>query len=186
MSKRGVTKWSLLPILALLCGGTAAAQGTGGTISGQVADSSTPRPLGGVEGFVVVNGTPTTKGARTTEAGRYTISDVPAGSVTLRARLVGYAPKNQVVAVSDGQTATADFSLAQRLTVLDQVVVTGTGGAVERRSVGNVIESINANEVIQQSGAGSVEQLIDSRTPGVIVIEAKGQVDPSNMVTSTT
>src|SRR5262245_48513783 len=101
MSKRGVTKWSLLPIIALLCGGTAAAQGSRGTISGQVTDSSAQRPLNGVEVFVVVNGTPTAKGARTTEGGRYTISDVPAGSVTLRARFVGYAPKDQVVAVSD-------------------------------------------------------------------------------------
>jgi TonB-linked SusC/RagA family outer membrane protein len=176
MSNRGVTKWSLLPIIALLCGGTAAAQGSRGTISGQVTDSSAQRPLGGVEVFVVVNGTPTTKGARTAEGGRYTISDVPAGSVTLRARFVGYAAKDQVVAVSDGQTATANFSLVQRLTVLDQVVVTGTGGAVERRSVGNVIESINANEVIQQSGARSVEQLIGARTPGVIVLPPTGQV----------
>src|SRR5262245_45459930 len=176
MSKRGVTKWSLLPIIALLCAGTVAAQGSGGTICGQVTDSSTQRPLGGVAVFVGVSGTPTTKGARTAEGGRYTISDVPAGGVTLRARLVGYAPKNQEIAVGDGQTATANFSLAQRLTVLDQVVVTGTGGAVERRSVGNVIESINANEVIQQSGARSVEQLIGARTPGVIVLPATGQV----------
>src|SRR4051812_35636509 len=170
MPQLGVTRWSLLPIIALLWGGSAAAQGSRGTISGQVTDSAAQRPLGGVEVFIVVNGTPTTRGARTNEGGRYTISDVAAGNVTVRARFVGYAPKDQSVSVSDGQTAAANFALQQRLTVLDQVVVTGTGGAVERRSVGNVIETINATEVIEQSGARSVEQLIGARTPGVIVL----------------
>ena len=67
----------------------------------------------------------------------------------LRARIFGFAPKERTVTVTAGQTVTADFALSQRSIQLDQVVVTGTGGAVERRAVGNVIESINANEVLK-------------------------------------
>src|SRR6476646_409118 len=63
-----------------------------------------------------------------------------------------------------------------RSVVLDQGVVTGTGGAVERRSVGNVIESIDAQSVMQAAAPRSVEQLIGGRTPGVIVLPSTGQV----------
>src|SRR5437762_13848710 len=64
----------------------------------------------------------------------------------------------------------------QRTTQLDQVVITGTGGAVERRAVGNVIESINADQVLKSAAPRSVEQLIGARTPGVIVLPSTGQV----------
>src|SRR5688572_26065535 len=78
MSKRAVTRWYLLPVVALLCGGSAAAQGSGTTISGQVTDSSAQRPLAGAEVFIVTGGTTTaTRGARTDAAGRYRITGVP-------------------------------------------------------------------------------------------------------------
>ena len=177
MSTRGVTKWSLLPVIALLCGGSAAAQGTRATISGQVTDSSAQNPLVGAEVFIVTEGASTAaRGTRTNASGRYTLTDVPTGTVRLRARFVGYAPKEQVVTVRDGETATANFGLELRSTVLDQVVITGTGGAVERRAVGNVIETIDASKVMQQSAPISVEQLIGARTPGVIVLPNTGQV----------
>jgi TonB-linked SusC/RagA family outer membrane protein len=96
--------------------------------------------------------------------------------VQLHVRMLGYAPKDRAVTVTAGQTVTADFVLSQRSFQLDQVVVTGTGGAVERRAVGNVIESINANDVLTTAAPRSVEQLIGARTPGVMVLPATGQV----------
>src|SRR5688500_2628150 len=66
MSKRAVTRWYLLPVVALLCGGSAAAQRNGTTTSGQVTDSSAQRPLAGAEVFTVTGGATTaTRGART-------------------------------------------------------------------------------------------------------------------------
>ena len=64
-----------------------------------------------------------------------------------------------------------------RLTQLNEVVVTGTGGAVERRAVGNVIETIKAEDVLAVAPARSVEQLIGQRTPGLIVLPAFGVPD---------
>ena len=175
MAKRGVARWSFLPLAALLFAGTAAAQGSTATITGQVTDSVSRQALVGVEVFTI-GGAAGTRGARTNSEGRYTITGVTAGDVRLRARFVGYAPKEQTVTVGAGQTVTADFALTQRSTLLEQVVVTGTGGAVERRAVGNVIESINADQVMQQAAPRSVEQLIGARTPGVIVLPSTGQV----------
>ena len=94
----------------------------------------------------------------------------------LRARVLGYALKELTLTVAEGQTATADFMLVPRMTQLDEVVITGTGGVVQKRAIGNVVETIDAEAVMQSVPMKSVEQLIGSRTPGVIVLPATGQV----------
>ena len=177
MSQRSVSRRLLLPLAALLCAGSASAQTTMATIRGQVVDSSAQRPLAGAEVYIVAAGAAgSTRGARVGANGQYTITGVSAGTVDLRVRLVGYAPQQRRLTLSAGETATADFVLGQRLTQLDQVVVTGTGGVTQRRAVGNVIETINAQEVLAVAPARSVEQLIGARTPGLIVLPSTGQV----------
>lgn len=163
-----------LVIAAFFVGRAAHAQT--GRITGQVTDTAGGRPIAGVEITVAGEGDRAVVGARTDAAGKYTLGAVASGNVQLRVRMLGYAPKDRQVAVVAGQTLTADFALSQRSIQLDQVVVTGTGGAVERRSVGNVIESINANEVLKAAAPRTVEQLIGARTPGVMVLPSTGQV----------
>jgi TonB-linked SusC/RagA family outer membrane protein len=163
-----------LVIAAFFAGRAAHAQT--GRITGTVTDTAGGRPMAGVDISVVGAGGVAQAGARTDAAGKFTLGAVPAGTVQLRARMFGYAPKDRTISVIAGQTVTADFELSQRSIQLDQVVVTGTGGAVERRAVGNVIESINANDVLKTSAPRSVEQLIGARTPGVMVLPATGQV----------
>ena len=174
MLHRKVVRWMPLLIAAFFVGRATHAQT--GRITGQVTDTVGGRPMAGVEIQVVVAGERAQFGVRTDAAGKYTLGAAPAGTVRLRARIFGFAPKERTVIVTAGQTVTVDFALSQRSIQLDQVVVTGTGGAVERRAVGNVIESINANEVLKTSAPRSVEQLIGARTPGVMVLPATGQV----------
>jgi TonB-linked SusC/RagA family outer membrane protein len=175
MSKRSITVPWLLSLLVGLWAMPVMAQGTGATIRGQVTDSANSRPLGGAQ-IYVVSGASTAQSARTDAAGRYSIGAVPAGDVTLRVRLVGYAPTERRVTVRAGEATVADFRLGQRLTQLDEVVVTGTAGSTQRRAVGNVIETISAADVLQVAPARSVEQLIGARTPGLIVLPSTGQV----------
>ena len=163
-----------LVISALVAGRAAHAQT--GRVTGQVTDTAGGRPIAGVEITVVGEGDRVQAGTRTDAAGKYTLGAAPVGSVLLRARMVGFAAKDRRVTVTAGQTVTADFALSQRSIQLDEVVVTGTGGAVERRAVGNVIESINAPEILKASAPRSVEQLIGARTPGVVILPATGQV----------
>ncbi|MEP6622735.1 MAG: SusC/RagA family TonB-linked outer membrane protein, partial [bacterium] len=163
-----------LVILALSVGRVAQAQT--GRITGQVTDTVGGRPLEGVAITVVGEGNRALPDARSDAAGRYTFGAVNAGTVQLRVRTLGFAARDRTVTVTAGQTTTANFALTQRSVQLDQVVITGTGGAVERRSVGNVIETINVSDVLKTAAPRSVEQVIGARTPGVVVLPATGQV----------
>jgi TonB-dependent SusC/RagA subfamily outer membrane receptor len=176
MLKRTVTRRNLLPLIALLCAGPVAAQGTGATMRGQVTDSAGRRPLADAEVYVVTDAGTIARSARTNAAGQYSMIGVPAGTHTARVRLVGFAPRAQRITLSEGQAAVVDFQLGERLTQLNEVVVTGTGGATQRRTVGNVIETIKAEDVLAVAPARSVEQLVGARTPGLIVLPATGQV----------
>ena len=80
MSKRVVTLWRLLPVLAVFVGGSAAAQNSRTTIHGQVTDSTNQQPLAGVEIIVAATDGAALSGARTDGSGRYVISNVPAGT----------------------------------------------------------------------------------------------------------
>jgi TonB-linked SusC/RagA family outer membrane protein len=176
MRKRFVTCWSLVPLAALLWAGSAAAQNGTATVSGVVTDSIGKAPLAGAEVFIGADASTALRSTRTNASGRYTFNAVPSGATTVSVRLVGFAPKALRVTITDGATLTADFALAQRTTQLDQVVITGTGGATERRAVGNVIESIDAKNVLEVAPARSVDQLIGARTPGLIALPSSGQV----------
>ncbi|MEO5869056.1 MAG: SusC/RagA family TonB-linked outer membrane protein [Gemmatimonadaceae bacterium] len=174
MLYRTVARWMPLVIAAFLVGRAAHAQT--GRITGQVTDTVGGRPLAGAAITVVGDGERTLGAVRTDASGRYTLGAVAPGTVQVRVRMFGFGPKDRSVTLTAGQAITADFTLSQRSVQLDQIVVTGTGGAVERRSVGNVIETINASDVLKTSAPRSVEQLIGARTPGVVVLPATGQV----------
>ncbi|HWZ59948.1 MAG TPA: TonB-dependent receptor [Gemmatimonadaceae bacterium] len=82
------------------------AQGTGGTISGRVADS-TGKPLLGA----VVRVLSTRLGARVDDNGAYSIADVPAGRVSIAAALPGFGTDTASVTVAEGQTVRHNFVL---------------------------------------------------------------------------
>src|SRR5439155_23726941 len=117
--------------LALVLAPSARAQGTVGTVSGTIRERGSERALTGVQVRVVG----TQRGAMTDATGAYRITGVPVGTVQLSAQLLGYAPQSRAVTVASAGT-TADFTLAQAVTTLDQVVVTATGQSERRRESG--------------------------------------------------
>src|SRR5438309_2082092 len=175
MRKRGWTLWILLPCVCMLFARMAAAQ-TRTTISGQVTDSSAQQPIAGAEVVIVGASGAIVRGARSDAGGRYVLANVPPGEQRVRVRFVGFAPKERTVTVAEGSTTILDFPLTPRSLQLDQVVVTGTGGAVQKRAVGNVVDVVQATDVLQTAPARTVDQLVGARTPGVIVLPSTGQV----------
>jgi TonB-linked SusC/RagA family outer membrane protein len=169
-----------LPLALLLCGSAALAQQGTGSITGVVTDSAGHVGLADVQvsASPAARGTAVSavRGARTTVGGRFTIGGVSAGTVVVRTRLIGYQPAEKTVTVQAGQAVTVDFTLVAQTAVLDQIVVTGTPGATQRRAIGNVVESIKASDVMAVAPAVNLDQMIGDRTPGLIVLPAAGQV----------
>ena len=138
------------------------AQGSEGTIRGTVTDQS-QSPIAGVTLQI---------GVRTgvTQAdGSYRISGIPAGTDTLRARMIGYSPAARVVTVIAGQTVNADFALTASAVNLAELVVVGYG----EQAAGNIsgaVTSVSSDE-FNTGRVITPTELIQNKVAGVQVVE---------------
>lgn len=102
-----ITIWAGTMLAIMLSAVLSIADGTG-RITGRVLDSSTQAPVIGAT--VTVEGTQLR--AQTGSDGAYTIANVPAGVYVVRVAKTGASTVLQRVAVTAGQTVTADFRMA--------------------------------------------------------------------------
>lgn len=158
--------------VALTMGVASVAQAQTGTLAGRVTDAAADVPLPGVT--LQVEGT--RFGAGTANDGRYRITGLQPGSYVIVARRLGYNPQRQTVTVSAGSEATANFRLQASAIALDQVVVTGTAGAQEKRSIGNSITTISASEELAKSAAPNLGALLNARATGVTILPRSGRL----------
>ena len=148
-----------------------------GTVVGTVTDTA-GQPLSGVQ--VVAVGTQ--RGALSGADGRYTISGIPAGERQIRASSLGYRAETQRVTLGAGETVTVDFRLATSAVALDEIVVTGTAGGVERRAIGNVVTNIRAAEVMELAPVRDMQSLLNARAPGVLITPGTGMVGSGSQI----
>ena len=140
-----------------------------GTVRGQVVDSTTKQALAGVT--VQVQGTP--RSTVTGTDGSYSLGDVPAGSVVVRATRIGFAPQQQIVTVTPGGTAEARFEMSPQASLLEAVVVTGYG-TTRREAVTGSVSSVDASAA-NVGVKTNVSQMIQGRAAGVEVIQNNGE-----------
>jgi outer membrane receptor for ferrienterochelin and colicin len=146
-----------------------------GRIAGRVIDAESGQGVAGV-GVQVVGGT---LGAMTGVDGSYTIPNVPAGTVTLQLRRIGYAPKTVT-----GLIVPAGGGIEQNITMsaanLELTAVT-VSAAAERGSVNSALDAqrtatgiVNAitAEQISKSPDGDAAKAIQ-RVSGVTVQDGK-------------
>ncbi|MHB1071407.1 MAG: SusC/RagA family TonB-linked outer membrane protein [Gemmatimonadaceae bacterium] len=169
---------AILTLVMLAAPAFLAAQQSRGSISGRVTDEASGQPLSNVA--VVVAGT--TLGARTNAEGRYSIANVPTGTQLLRVNRLGYAARTRTVTVVAGAPLTADFTLAHSAVALDEVVVTGTAGASERRSQPAVVATVDASKIVETGVVGSVQDVLAARVPGVQVNMSSGSSGTSQQI----
>jgi TonB-linked SusC/RagA family outer membrane protein len=146
-----------------------------GTIAGTILTAGTETPI--VSAQIAAQGT-----------GRLTLSDanghfrltgLPAGEVTLEIRRVGFRPLTQRATVGN---ETLRILLSEAPIELNALVVTGTAGAVEARTVGNSISRINAADEVQASAVGTLGTLINGRAPGVTITSGTGRAGAGTVV----
>ena len=136
---------------------TIAVAQTTGTLAGRVTSNGAP----------VVGATVTASGGRsalTRTDGRYRLT-LPAGRYQVTARRIGLQTATASATITDGNTTTLDFSLAQSVATLEAVSTLGTRG--EARTVIDApvpIDVLSAAE-IKQTGRTETAQMIQAIAP---------------------
>ena len=139
------------------------AQGPTGSVRGRVTETPSGQPLPGVT---------VTIGTRVTQSrpdGQYIMHGIPAGTDSLKFRLIGFRSATRSITISAGQTATYDVALSAEAVNLSAVVVTGYGEQRAGNITGAVtpvsVENFNTGRII------SPEQLIQNKVAGVQVVD---------------
>src|SRR2546421_2298891 len=148
---------------AVLWAASLSAQQPTGTIRGRVTDAATQQPLSGVT--VAVGN----RGELTQAEGRSVITGVPAGTDSLRARLIGYARAAQLITIAGNDTVVVDLALIPQAVDLSEIVVTGYGTQRAGDITGSVTQvssaEFNTGRII------SPQQLIESKVSGVQLVD---------------
>jgi len=119
----------LAVVAVLLMTFSSALAGTTGKIAGRVIDKESKEPLPGVSVQIVG----TTTGAATNIQGEFFIINVPPGSHTLKASIVGYGPvevKNVIVSVD--LTTEVDFELSTQTIDMGTITVEAVRPLIEK------------------------------------------------------
>src|SRR5438067_5958761 len=168
---KGLTLAAFLAVPAVV-----AAQPAAGRVSGTVTDSA-GNPIPGVNVLVVApaggraGGVQT--GASTASDGRFTIRNVPNGTVTLRAQRIGFAPSTRAVVVTNGTAPAVTFQLAPQAVQLSEVVSVGYG-TQNRRNVTGAVATVST-EALEKAPVTSIDQVLQGTAPGVQVTTASSE-----------
>jgi len=135
----------------------------GGTVTGRVTDASTLEPIAAVQVFIAA----LDLGGLTQQNGRYLLQNVPAGTHTLSVSRIGYRTVEAQITIGGGATVEQNFAVTEEALQLDAIVVTGTVGGTQRRSIGNAVTVVDAAAITAQVPITSMQQMLSARTPGL-------------------
>lgn len=164
-------KWILCVVaVCYLSIGTVTFAGEG-SLAGLVTDKGSGEPLAGAS--VWIKGT--RLGAMTDQMGRYEILDVPAGTYTAMASMVGYTSVlHERVTVEPDEHLILNFQLPLRLLEMEEVVVTATRTPHRIKDV-PTNTSVLTSEDLDRTAAKKPDDLL-RLTPGVDVDRPVGIV----------
>lgn len=161
-----VRRCAVLAAMLFLASTTARAQqASGGTVVVRVTSTGEQRPIESARVFILN----TNLASATSIDGRVTFRGVAPGAYTVRVLRVGYSEQTKRVAVTAGSTSTVDIAMSTAAVSLAPVVTTGTGELQRRTEIGNATANIDAASVVESSPIGNLNDLLNSRAPGVTV-----------------
>ncbi|MDE2676408.1 MAG: TonB-dependent receptor plug domain-containing protein [Gemmatimonadota bacterium] len=148
-----------------------------GTITGQITDEGSGRPLASSQ--VYLEGT--AFGTLTGNNGRYLFLNVPVGEYELGVQLLGYRTVTQTVTVTAGGSQTIDVGLTVTAIDMDEIVVTGTGAATEKKKLGNSIATVDVGR-LEDVPITSFSDVLQGREAGVIGLPGGGDTGSSGRI----
>ncbi|MBO9674665.1 MAG: TonB-dependent receptor [Sphingobacteriaceae bacterium] len=119
MNKKFTLLLNLIALLLLLAGNTMA-QNKNGSVSGSIKTSD-----GNPASYVSVGLKNTGKTTQTDEKGNFTIKNVIPGTYTIKTSAIGISAQEKSITITAGQTTNADFTIAESLSQLDEVAISG-------------------------------------------------------------
>jgi TonB-dependent SusC/RagA subfamily outer membrane receptor len=164
--------------LALLGAVSLRAQEATGIVTGRVVGTGAG---GGPLETARVSVVGTNLATATNREGVYTLRGVPAGSHNIRVIRLGYSQRTLPVTVAAGQTATLDFSLEPAPYTLEEITTTSTGEA-RKLEVGNTINTLQVNTLVDRLPLRDVAQILGGRAPGVQVLPSSGTTGGGNRI----
>ncbi|MGC6403307.1 MAG: SusC/RagA family TonB-linked outer membrane protein [Flavobacteriaceae bacterium] len=143
------------------------------SISGTITDEKNNSPIIGASVFLEN----TASGSVTDFDGNFTFKvSLEPGDYTLKATYLGYSTKSTVLTLAANSQVNIDVSLTEDLLSLDEVVVTGNTIGVNKRTLGNAISSVKAEDLVNNA-ATAVDQAISGKITGALVQQNSG--DPA-------
>jgi len=156
--KRNCCKWLILLTLAL----SPVSLMASGHITGKVIDSKTKQPLPGAN--IQILGT--IRGSSTDLSGKFKIENIPQGSYSIRASMIGYRSITfDNVKVMDIRETRVDFELIETPVEFDPIVVLG-GKTKQRLDQAAVSLSVVTSKEIQRRNPINLIQALET-APGV-------------------
>jgi TonB-linked SusC/RagA family outer membrane protein len=158
---RSIVRSALSVALLATTAAVAAAQGT---LTGTVTAAGTKAPLQEARVAIVGTSLVTTTGPD----GKYTLRRVPVGTAEVRVIRVGFQEQKKPIAITNGESATLDFTMAISVVQLQEVVTTATG---EQRSaeLGNAVTNLSVAKIAETAPIRNLADVLNSRVPGVMV-----------------
>ncbi|MFN2315039.1 MAG: TonB-dependent receptor domain-containing protein [Gemmatimonadales bacterium] len=168
--------WRIVVLMVMVWGAadTAAAQGSG-RIVGRIIDEDQGGAVTGATVELVGTTRTTTSGLD----GRFTLTDIPAGTVTLRVRMLGYTPKTVTgITLTAGGVVEQMVGISRQALQLAEISVSAEAerGSVsealnQQRNSANVVNAITAEE-ISRSPDGDAAAAVQ-RVSGVTVQDGR-------------
>jgi TonB-linked SusC/RagA family outer membrane protein len=112
--------------------------------------------------------------AVTNANGDFVMTGAPSGTHDVSVRRIGYARSARTVNIQSGGSVTANFEINAAASQLDAVVITGTGGAVEKRTLGNSITTLDVAQLTDRNTVTNVTEVLQGKTPGVTILPGSG------------
>lgn len=106
--------------------------------------------------------------------GHFVLRNTPTGSQIVRVTRIGFRPESRTITIAERDSTRADFALSQSVVELSEVVVTGTGGAVEKKKLGASMAVVDVSQLQDQMAITDIGQALSAKVPGLRSLSVGG------------